>query len=158
MKKRLLSIILSIAVLISMIPALSMPVFAEDDNQIGDNVFWTFDSDTATLTVKGTGPTYDFDYDIFCKMLGPDIKHIVIEEGVTYIGNMCFQGCSIVEDVVFSNTVTAIGDLSFSGCSSITKLTIPGSLKTIGVSAFDGLYILSDLTIENGVETIKEYA
>ena len=158
MKKRFFAIVLSIAILISMLPAFSIPIFAEDNNQIGDDVFWTFDSDTATLTVKGTGPTYDYGQGNWSPFTRSDIKHIVIGEGITYIGNYLFYCCEGAEDVSIPSTVTAIGDSAFCECRSITQLTIPGSVKTIGYCAFMLMEALSDLTIENGVETIESGA
>ena len=58
---------------------------------------------------------------------------IVINEGVTKIGDRAFNGCSSITSVIIPNTVTNIGDRAFYNCSSIKTAKIPEGIQTIGV-------------------------
>ena len=104
----------------------------------GDNLTWTFDSATGTLTISGTGAmeNYDDDDSYYCKAYGSQITHVKIEAGVTSIGNYAFYNCSNLVSVSISNSVTNIGEGAFHRCSSLASFAIPESVKIIGGAAF----------------------
>ena len=99
-----------------------------------DNIKWEIKD--GTLTISGTSIT-DYEpkstpwYDNRHK-----IKKVVIEDGVTSIGNRAFSDCSGLTSVTIPNSVTSIGSCAFSYCSGLTSLTIPNSVTSIGSSAF----------------------
>ena len=64
------------------------------------------------------------------------IKKVIIEDGVTNIGNDAFTGSSNLTSVEIPNSVTSIGDGAFYGCISLTSVEIPNSVTSIGESAF----------------------
>ena len=106
-----------------------------------DDVTWLYNVSTKTLTISGTGAMADY-----AEASGQpwtamhsDIKAIVINEGVTSIGNYAFSLCEYVTSgVSIPASVTSIGNYSFNYCS-MTSLTIPSnsSLETIGSFAFN---------------------
>ena len=61
---------------------------------IEDNLTWTLDAD-GTLTISGTGAMKDYDYDSNPSPVykNSDVKKVVIEDGVTSIGNYAFTYC-----------------------------------------------------------------
>ena len=102
----------------------------------GENLTWTLDA-AGTLTVSGTGAMKDYNYRGAPWYQSRDsIKTVVIESGVTTIGDWAFSGCSSLSSITIPESVTAIGNSAFSGCSSLTGITIPASVTTIGNSAF----------------------
>ena len=144
----------------------------------GINVTWKLDKD-GTLTISGTGnmvPDYPAPwYDHY-----ENIKAVVIEKGVTSIGNHAFSGCSnlatitIAESVsqideyafyqcsnlvsvVIPDGVTSIEQSAFRGCSSLTNVTIPDSVVNIGGSAFYECASLTSITIPSGVTNIESH-
>ena len=92
----------------------------------------------------------------------PQLKKLVIGNGVTSIGKQAFYKCEALTDVSFGSSLSTIGqeafgecknlkaiDLSktaltaidqdvFWGCENAKKLALPETIKTIGRSAFSG--------------------
>lgn len=83
---------------------------------------------------------------------------IVIENGVTNIGNYVFYGATGLVDVNIPNSVVSLGNYSFMGCTSITDITIPNDLETIGSYCFNGCTKLQEINIPITVTDIGTYA
>jgi hypothetical protein len=66
------------------------------------------------------------------------IESIVIENGVTSVGNYAFNGCSYLASVSIPATVTSIGDYAFKSCSNLATVTL-NSNPFIGDYAFDDI-------------------
>ena len=108
------------------------------------NVTWalTGTSPNYTLTISGTGAMKDYGTpdDLPWKDYRSSITSVVIEDGVTSIGNMAFEGCNNANltSVTIPASVTSIGDFAFGYCTYLASVTIPvASLTYYGVSAFD---------------------
>ena len=176
MKKQLLLLVMML---------LPMMAMADDSGTCGDNLTWTFVESTGTLTISGTGAMKD--YEMWLSIFAPwyndraKILAVIIEDGVTSIGNQAFYSCNNLVSVtipnsvksignyVFSecsslafvtigNSVTSIGDYAFSGCSGLTSISIPYSVKSIGDSAFVWCTGLTSITIPNSVTSIGAWA
>ena len=124
----------------------------------GENLTWTLDA-AGTLTVSGTGAMKDFGYKgaPWYQSLG-SIQAVVIESGVTSIGEYAFYGCSSLTGITIPEGVTTIGEHAFSDCSSLTSITLPQGLTAIGRSAFSDCSSLSSITLPEGVTTIGRSA
>ncbi|MCD7944126.1 MAG: leucine-rich repeat protein, partial [Clostridia bacterium] len=131
----------------------------DDDtsNVCGDNLTWTLED--GTLTISGTGEMYDYDYGTapwysYCE----SITSVVIEDGAESIGEYAFWGCTSLESVTIPDSVTTIGDDAFAWCSSLESIIIPDSVTSIGEGAFWGCTSLTSVTIGDGVTTIGSNA
>ena len=83
---------------------------------------------------------------------------IVINEGVTTIGNTAFKGCSNITSVSMPSTVTEIGSKSFENCTNLKTAKLPENIKKINSEAFYNCNNLSDeITIKEGT-TIEKLA
>ena len=82
------------------------------------------------------------------------IDHIVVDSGITSVGNYAFYGLYNAADVVLPDGITTIGNCAFSGCSNLSGITIPESVTSIGNSAFSGCSNLSGVTIPESVTSI----
>ena len=82
------------------------------------------------------------------------IKKVVIENGVTSIGDEAFAECSDLTSITIPNSVTSIGSDAFFVCSSLTSVTIPNSVTKIGDGAFSYCSCLTSITIPNSVTSI----
>ena len=123
-----------------------------------DNLTWKLDAN-GTLTISGTGAMKDYDYDSNPSPVynNSDVKKIVIEDGVTSIGNFAFHSCSSLPSITIPDSVTSIGDSAFSDCNSLTSITIPDSVTSIGEWAFSCCGLTS-ITIPSSVTSIGRYA
>ena len=139
--------------------------FAQNDaisGTCGDNLTWTLSG--GTLTISGTGAMTNSSSSIYSGVLVPwsnycsQITKVVIEDGVTSIGNYAFSGCSGLTSITIPSIVTYIGSGAFRNCSGLTSITIPGSVTSIGGYAFYGCNGLTSLTIPGSVTSIGGYA
>ena len=117
-----------------------------DSGSCGENVTWTLTAD-GTLTISGTGAMTDYTYDsrspwYSCRTY---IKRVVMQQGVTSIGDLAFWDCSGLTSVTIPDGVTSIGGDAFSGCAALTSVTIPGSVTNVGQDAFDNCSSLTDI-------------
>lgn len=168
MKKRLLSALLALCMVLTLLPgtAWAAEVVASGEcGWNGDNLTWTLDAD-GTLMISGIGAMGDFRYDangfVFSRAPWYDyssqIYTVVIGNGVTSIGQAAFLSCGSLTSVTISNSVITIGDYAFQYCSSLTSVTIPNSVITIGDCAFNNCGNLTRVTIPNSVTSIGNNA
>ncbi len=114
----------------------------------GDALSWYYDGSGKTLTISGTGAMYDYD-----EATPPwqadecQVAHLVVEDGVTYIGKNAFTGCEMLESAVLPQTLTAIGDNAFSYCGQLDDLCLPEGIVTVGVLAFAYCDQLREVTV-----------
>jgi hypothetical protein len=85
-----------------------------------------------------------------------DIVAVVIEDGVTGIGDFTFQDYDKITSVTIGNTATFIGQEVFERCYSLTSVTIGNSVRTIGWGAFHACNI-SSITLPASLEIIDSY-
>lgn len=64
------------------------------------------------------------------------IKKVIIEEGITHIGNYAFADCYTLKEYVAPDTLQTIGDYAFSNCVSLSSATIGNNVIGIGERAF----------------------
>ncbi|GHV03943.1 hypothetical protein FACS189416_1260 [Bacteroidia bacterium] len=101
----------------------------------GTSLSWTLTPDSV-LTVSGVGAIPDYNNDAPWTADRAKIREVVIENGVTAIGNEAFRECSNLESVSIGNTVTRIGRRAFTLCSNLEAITIPSGVAEIEAEAF----------------------
>ena len=126
------------------------------------NLTWKLYAD-GTLNISGTGAMKDYtnynSSDSQSPVFGNDtIKNVVIEDGVTSIGNYAFWSCSSLTSITIPKSVTSIGANAFERCSSLTSITIPDSVISIGASVFEECRNLSSITLSNNITSIGTFA
>ena len=99
----------------------------------GENLTWSFDDVTGTLTVTGTGemslssessgviPWYKYK---------EQIKNIVIHEGTTSIFG--FSDCHNLQTISLPDSLTVIENGTFANCSSLESITLPAGIRHLG--------------------------
>lgn len=143
--------------------------------QIGDKVWVDFDNVNGIATISGEGSTWDYlldgtsvpDKNKRNPFVGKNFEKIIIQEGITRIGNYLFFASSDTEnsdpwdwkqtgikEVVFSNTITEIGDYSFEHVDNMSKLELPDSIVKIGNCTFGYIKSLDTIKLNQGLKKI----
>ncbi|MDD6830231.1 MAG: leucine-rich repeat protein [Firmicutes bacterium] len=166
MKKKILSILLAACLIFSLLPVSAMADAAES-GACGDNLTWTLEN--GVLTISGTGEMDGYGY--YTKK--PDgssvtsapwgeyyeaIERVVIENGVTSIGNCAFYSCTEIKGASIPDSVESIGRYAFTGCSGLETVTLGNRLKTIEYDTFCDCTSLKSIVIPDSVESIEDDA
>ena len=133
----------------------SLPT-VNNNGSCGENLTWTLD-ETGTLTISGNGEMYNYNADNHAPWYEDiyKITNVVIDSGVTSIGDFAFSFCEYLESVTIPDSVTNIGSYAFSGCNALDSVTIPDSVTSIGDGAF-AYCALERVTIPEGVTEISD--
>ncbi len=121
---------------------------------------WELD-DEGLLTISGSGSMTNFpSYSLNQAWLAnkTEIITVIIQEGITSIGDYAFYGCSKLTNISIPVSVTSIGNYAFYNCSSLSSISIPDSVTSIGNSAFNNCNNLSSISIPDSVTSIGYYA
>ena len=118
---------------------------------------YDFDSSTGVVTISGTGALDDYTGTDSPFAGNTKITNVVIEDGVTSIGDNMFNGCTGLENVTIPSTVTYVGESAFEDCSSLTTITVPAG-ATYGDNAFNGCTSLESVEFGSGEIASKDEA
>ena len=154
--KKLLSFLICTALILSIIPT---AVFAagETSGQCGNNLTWSYNTETKTLTISGTGDMYGYSSNdaVPWYQYRSDMKYVTIGDKVTSIGDWAFDGCTGLTSITIPNSVTTIGYNAFYNCTGLTSITIPDSVTTIDSDAFWNCTGLTSINIPDSVTSIS---
>ncbi len=146
--RRKLLLILALAVLIA--GRCCGTALADQGGSCGDNVTWTLNSTTHKLTISGTGAMTDYTRGAAPWYADRDsIRSVLVEDGVTGLGNYSFYGLSNMTSATIPDSVTRINNCAFFGCTGLTGVTIPCSVTRIDYRAFTDCTSLTSVTIRN---------
>ncbi|MBP5477710.1 MAG: leucine-rich repeat domain-containing protein [Paludibacteraceae bacterium] len=114
---------------------LSAPLWAQGPWTSGDCTVTLADG---VLTVSGDGAmgnrTTTGDWG--ASAIKTTVISIVVEEGVTVLGENAFNGCANATSVSLPSTLTSIELSAFKGCSNLPSVTIPAAVTRIRQQAF----------------------
>ena len=111
--KKVISILLSIFMLCSVTTGLDLTAYAADTTitgKCGESATYTFDKNTKTLTISGTGVIDDRDYDF---PSDSSIASLIIEDGITRIGDWMFFECKNLKNIVIPDSLVSISSHAF---------------------------------------------
>ena len=164
MKKRILSILLAVLMLLSAVPLGMVDTAyaaALASGKCGDSATWTLDS-TGTLTISGTGPMYNYSLwdnpwcDIALRSSGISTRVVnaVVSSGVTALGERALADCGSMVSVSLPETLLTVGESCFMSSDALRSITIPNSVRSIGLGAFTACKNLSRVTLGRGLQRI----
>ena len=140
-----------------------------DSGSCGKNATWELYKD-GTLYIKGTGAMqdYNWNYNETTKIVttgapwhdshSASVKKLVVEDGITSIGNDAFSDCESLVSAELAEGITSIGDGAFTGCYDLEKINIPNSVTSIGYDAFDSCWTLPSLELPSGLSKLESSA
>ena len=167
MKKRILSILLAVLMLLSALPLgmvdTAYAAAALASGKCGDSATWTLDS-TGTLTISGTGATYNYDMDDDGNSAAPwctrariqRVNKVVVNSGITELGYSMFSNCTQLTSVSLPSGLKRIGSCLFLGCTRLSAITIPSSVTTIESNAFTHCDSITAITLPSGLRTMGD--
>ena len=106
----------------------------------GDDVTYVLEPAEGLLTVTGAGAWEAFAFEGISRVV-----RVVLEPGVTEIGEAAFRNCGNLVEIDIPDTVTAIKSYAFYG-TGITGITIPATVTEIGQEAFGDCEQLREIT------------
>lgn len=125
----------------------------ETSGSCGENLTWSIVD--GVLTISGTGDMSDFTYtNVPWRKSRAIITSVVIEDGVTSIGNYSFIQCSNLTSITVPDSIVTIGECAFYHCSKLKEISLPDTITTIGSEAFYNCDSLTSLPIPTGVKEI----
>ena len=118
----------------------------------GDNVIYSLDTETGVLTISGTGKMKDYSGEDSPFYQNSNIKSVIIENGVTSIGNLAFSSCNSLIEVSLPSSIISLGVSAFSGCENLMSISIPANVADIQSIAFAGCKKLTSIEVDSNNE------
>ena len=162
-KKKVVSVLLAFAVIFGMLLSAAPQISAATPAAVASGwsgmTQWTLTED-GTMRVYGSGSMKNYTSKTAMPWYAyaDQITQLVVEDGVTAIGNYAFYGMPALESAQIAETVTAIGDYAFKNCSELVSANLPTGLSSLGDSAFYACSSLEAVEIPASLYTIKPYA
>ncbi len=155
-ERKLAAIMLAAAMIVLFVPvAGTQMAYADSSGSCGNNVTWTYSD--GTLTISGSGAMTDFPNGEAAPWLADYryyITSVVIENGVTSIGNQSFNFCNRMTSISIPSSVTRIGNNAFYYCSSLSEIPLQNGLTNIGDNAFACCTALETISFPNSLTSI----
>ena len=131
MRKKLLSILLVLSLMLALVPAAfaadiaSGTCGAEGD---GSNVTWTLD-ETGLLTISGTGKIASGTGGSIWS--DKPVLAVDIRSGVTGVGKDAFYGCDDLQVISLPDTVTQLDDNALGNCPALSDILVDAKTPPI---------------------------
>lgn len=157
MKKRLLSLILAVALLAGV---LTVPANAADSTGVYRDIAWNYSSSGKVLTLSGTGriPSSFGSSGALGKALGGEksqVKKIVIGDGITAVGSDAFYSYSSLEELIIPKTMTDMDESCLSNSYSLKSVRFLGDLPSGDLCG--EFFIFGDATVYCPKEYFEHY-
>lgn len=116
-------------------------------------VYWKYDSNTKTLYIGGKGETPADHSNVsgsnpapWAQFI-PEIENLVVEEGVTTLGQNLLRDAKKLVNVSLPNTLKSIGQATFRDCDALLSITVPESVEVLTRTAFYDCDMLREVTL-----------
>lgn len=154
LRKRILALLLAAMLLLSVLPADALAAEVKSGS-CGDNLHWTLSN--GVLTISGTGAMKDYaaaGYDPPWLEHEESITSLVVENGVTRLGDYAFMQCTKLETVSLPNSLISIGQGAFWRCKALKSVSIPDSVTELEHSIFKECSSLTQTKLPKGITVI----
>ena len=135
---------------------------SEYGGECGSRATWSL-TDDGVLTISGKDGTYDYGWSEWDDAYHlapwaeegmPAVKQLVVNSGITYIGDCAFDGLNQLTFVSLPDTLEYIGWCVFRDCTSLTSIVIPEGTDTLG-STFVGCTSLRSVTLPSTLRDLS---
>lgn len=168
MKRKFTSILLILALVITMMPAAAMTAYGAINisAQNYDGIKWQIKEGVLHIS-KGTatdqyaagemGDAEMYGYKAWATYKD-EITKVVVEDGVTRLGFEAFAEMPLLQSVEIAGSVETMGTYAFARNEALTSVTIKDGAQNIGEYAFYNCPALSEINIPDSVKAIGQYA
>ena len=140
-----------------------MGALAGNNGSIGENLKWAFADGTLTISGSGemehadgnSGYAWGTDNHTLDRSL---IKKVVVEEGVTTLGEYIFWDCQDLTEVSLPKSLTALKKECFKSCPKLKEITLPDNITLIDESAFEECKALETVTFPKSLKEVSTKA
>ena len=117
---------------------------SEYGGECGSRATWSL-TDDGVLTISGKDGIYEYGWyeedDAYhpapwAEEGMPAVKKLVVNSGITYIGDSAFEGLDQLTSVSLPDTLEYIGWSAFSDCASLTSIVIPEGIDGLCANTF----------------------
>lgn len=129
----------------------------------GDNISWSYDVNTTTLTISGKGKMAEpaetgvLSTAIYgWHLWAGDITAVVISEGIESLSTSALKSFRQMTSVQFPSTLKVVGELALSQCAGLTDVTLPEGVTTLKKQAFQ--FGGKNFILPSTITTIEESA
>ena len=129
--KKVISLFLSLIMLLSVTAGIDFSAFAmPNSGQCGENVSYTFDEATGTLTISGKGEMANYNSNNYYHPVkspfrgNENITTVKIKNGVTTIGSYAFYECKGIKKVIIPSSITEINYNPFGKCTALQEFKV----------------------------------
>ena len=133
---------------------------------VNTSISWKVEN--GTLTISGIGAMDDYQEVFgthgttgrgeFAGSSAPwdeeNFSHVVIENGITSVGEHAFDNKMSVESVTLPESLTVIRKEAFGGCTNLTEIIIPESVTSIETNAFSLCLRLKSVILPDSLQEI----
>ena len=134
MKKRIILMVLTLSLLVSLCPAVFAAEGERAENQCGEEIYWSYADGVLTLT--GSGEMDDLYEYVPWEEYRDEITTLVLEGEITYIGAHSFTDYDALEAIDFGDSLKEIGYEAFKYCDGLTTISLPETFKVFGEECF----------------------
>ena len=129
----------------------------EESGICGEHLEWYYKDEV--LVITGTGKMDEYIYSAgsapWYDSLGNQIGCVILDEGVTSIGDAAFEGCGSLTEIFLPSSLTYIGERGFCNCSSLMQVSLPDGVTSIGESAFSGCSGLQEIILSDSLANLS---
>ena len=150
-----IAILIVLATLLTILPAgIIVTASTVSSGFCGDDLTWELNN--GVLFISGTGRMWDYSY--YGNQSPWTDKHVtsvIIDGGVTSIGNEAFYRCNSIKSIDLPNGLTSIGSKAFFRCEKLTAITIPSGVTSIASEAFSNCSGITSIQIPGSVVSLE---
>ncbi len=127
--------------------------------EIGENLTWTIDPETAELVIDGSGEM-DSSFSenrrpAFGMLYADFVRTLTVGDSVESIAPYAFENFTALESVTLGDMTETIGECAFSGCEQLLCVETGESLQRIEENAFYGCESLTNLSLPSCIARVE---
>lgn len=122
----------------------------------GDNVKWTLENGTLTISGSGEMTEYEEIDAVPWREMRESITRVVVEEGVTYLGKWSIYDMDSLVEISLPSTLKSTGSGVIRGCDSLRELVLPEGMESFGYMSVGDCEMLTKITIPSTLTELDD--